>query len=96
MKNENHKCTIDSQKTKRREHKHDRKGNHQTHKRKNKKKGTKKKYRLNWKTMFKLVINRYLSKITLSVNGVNVPIKRQSVRLGKTRAYNMLPIRDSL
>ena len=94
MKNENYKCTIDSQKTKRREHKHNRKGNHQTHKRK--KKGTKKKYRLNWKTMFKLVINRYLSKITLSVNGVNVPIKRQSVRLGKTRVYNMLPTRDSL
>ena len=47
--------------------------------------------------MFKMAINTYLSIITLNVNGLNAPIKRQSGRLdNKTRAYNMLSTRDPL
>ena len=43
-----------------------------------------------------MAINIYVSIITLNVNGLNAPIKRQSGKLGKkTRAYNMLlPTRD--
>ena len=75
----NQKHTIDSQKPKRREHKHKIKSSN--HKRK--KKGTKKKHRINWKTRFKMTINTYVSIITLNVNGLNAPIKRQSGRLEK-------------
>ena len=93
----NQKHTINSQKPKRRELKHNRKENHQTTMEKQKQKGTKKKYKINWKTMFKMAINTYLSIITLNVNGLNAPIKRQSGRLdNKTRAYNMLSTRDPL
>ena len=46
-----------------------------------KEKGTKEKYKINWKTSFKIAINTYLSIITFNVNGLNVPIKRQSVRV---------------
>ena len=35
------------------------------------------KYKINWKTRFKMAINAYLSIITLSVNGLNAPIKRR-------------------
>ena len=38
-------------------------------------KGTKKKYRINWKTRLKMVINTQLSTITLYVNGLNAPTK---------------------
>ena len=34
------------------------------------------KYRIDWKTRFKMEINPYLSIITLNVNGLNAPIKR--------------------
>ena len=93
----NQKHTIDSQKPKRREHKHNTKENHQTTKGKTKKKGTKKKYKIKGKTKFKMAINTYLSIITLNVNGLNTSIKRQSGRLDKkARAYNMLPTKDPL
>ena len=92
--------TVDSQKPKRREHKHNIKGNHQTTKRKTKrkKKGTKKKYRINWKIKFKMAINTYLSKITLNVNGLTAPIKRHRVAdwITKPKANNMLSTRDPL
>ena len=51
------------------------------HNRKNKKKGTKKKHKIKRKMRFKMAINTYLSIITLSVNGLNALIKRQSGRL---------------
>ena len=87
--NQNQK--IHSQKLKSR-HKHKIKGNHPTEKRK---KGTKEKHRINWKTRFKMAINAYLSIITLNINGLKAPIKRQSGRLvKKTSAYNMLPTKD--
>ena len=44
-----------------------------------KKKGRKEKHRINWKTRFKMALNNYVSIITLSVNGLNVPIKRHRV-----------------
>ena len=72
----NQKHTIDSQKLKRREHKHKIKGNHQITKRKT---GTKKKQRIYWKTRFEMAINTYVSIITLNVNGLNTPIKRHKV-----------------
>ena len=36
-------------------------------------------YRINWKMRFKMVINKHLSIITLSVNGLSTPIKRHRV-----------------
>ena len=75
----NQKHTINSQKPKRRELKHNRKENHQTTMEKQKQKGTKKKYKINWKTMFKMAINTYLSIITLNVNGLNAAIKKYRV-----------------
>ena len=44
-----------------------------------KKKGRKEKHKINWKTRYKMVINAYLSIITLNVSGLNVPIKRHRV-----------------
>ena len=41
-----------------------------------KEKGTKEKYKINWKTSFKIAINTYLSIITLNFSGLNAPIKR--------------------
>ena len=42
-----------------------------------------------------MAINMYLSIITLNVNGLNAPIRRQwQIRL-KKRTYSMLPTRDS-
>ena len=57
------------------------------------------KHRKNWKTSFKMTINIYLSIITLNVNGLNAPIKRQRVtdwiqKKKRKRAHNMLPTRD--
>ena len=45
-----------------------------------------------------MVINTYLSIITLIVNGLNAPIKNIGVTdwIKNTRAYNRLPMRDSL
>ena len=48
-----------------------------------KKKRTKEKHRLYWKTRFKMVINTYLSIITVNVNGLNVPITGQNCTLNK-------------
>ena len=53
------------------------------------------KYKINWKTRFNIEINIYLLIITLHVNGLNAPIKRQRVEdwiKKKTRAYNFLPL----
>ena len=88
--NQNQK--IYSQELKRRGHKHKIKGNLPA---KNKK-GTKR-HRINWKIRFKMVINTYLSIITISVNGLNAPIKRHRVAdwVKKIRAYNKLTTRDS-
>ena len=44
---------------------------------KGEKKEIKKKYKISGKTRPKMTISTYLSKITLSVDGLNVPIKRQ-------------------
>ena len=45
-----------------------------------------------------MVINTYLSIITLIVNRLNAPIKNTGVTdwIKNTRAYNRLPMRDSL
>ena len=49
------------------------------------------------KTINKIAISIYLSIITLSVNRLNSPIKRQSGRIDeKPRLIYMLPTRDSL
>ena len=59
-KQNNHKSKTYNRftKAKRREHKHKIKGNQQITKRKTKGKSNKK-YRINWKTRFKMVINIY-------------------------------------
>ena len=92
----NQKLIIDSQKNQK-EHKH--KIRKWSHKKKHKEKGTKKKHRINWKTRFKMAINTYISIITLNVNGLNAPIKRQSGRLDLKKekslqyaAYNRLTL----
>ena len=79
---------IHSQKLKVRGHIHKIKGNYQTRKERNKEK-----HRLNWKTRFKVAVNTYLSMITLNINGLYAPIKRQRVadKIKKTRTYNLLP-----
>ena len=40
-----------------------------------KNKGRRKNHRINWKTRFKMAINKHLSIITLNVNGLNAPIE---------------------
>ena len=56
------------------------------------------KYKVNWKTRFKMAIHTYQSIITLNVNGLNAPIKGQRVAgwVIKRRGYNMLPTRNPL
>ena len=54
------KHTIESQKPKRREHKHKIKGNHQTTKRKKKKKERKEEETINWKTRSEMATNTYV------------------------------------
>ena len=53
--------------------------------------------RNNDKASNKIAINTYLSIITLSVNGLNAPIKRQSVIMDKkgSRPMYIMPTRDS-
>lgn len=46
---------------------------------KQKEKGTKKKYKINWKTRYKMAINPYVSIITLNANLLNDPIKSHKV-----------------
>ena len=43
-----------------------------------------------------MAINNFLSMITLNVNGLNVPIKRQRVAdwIKKAKTFNLLPTRD--
>ena len=67
----NQKHTVDSQKPKRREYKHNTTEKSSKHKKEPKKKKT--------KTMNKMAISTYLSIITLNVNGLNVPLKRHRV-----------------
>ena len=77
----NQKHTIESQKPKRREYKHNIKENHHTAKRKTKRK--RKEWRRNRKSpgkqVLKTAINTYVSIFTLNVNGLNAPIKRHRV-----------------
>ena len=60
------KHTIDSQKPKQKELKHNTKENHQTTKGKTKKEKGTKNYQINWKTRFKMAVNTNLSIITLN------------------------------
>ena len=57
--------------------KHNVKENHQTTKVGGK--GIKKKYKINGKTRLKMTISTYLSIITLTLQGLNIPIKRHRV-----------------
>lgn len=71
----NGKHTVDSQEPKRKKYKHNTKGNNQTTKEK-----TKRKEQRNTKSVgkikIKMVMNTYLSMITLNVNELNAPSKR--------------------
>jgi len=59
-------------------------------------KGRKDKHRINWKSRLKMARNTHLSIITLNVNGLNAPIKRQSGILDKkAKGFNLLPTRDA-
>ena len=62
------------------------------------KKGTEKNSRNKDKTTNKMAPNIYLSIITLNINGLNIPIKRQHVRVNKKkpRSIYMLPTRDEV
>ena len=53
------------------------------------------KHRINWKTRFKMAINTYLSIITLNVNGLNAPIKRQSDRLDKKAKISICCLQET-
>ena len=68
-----------TQKLERKEHNHTTKENHQTRGKKWKKNRREKNYKNNKKTNNKMAISTYLSKITLNVNWLNVPIKRHRV-----------------
>ena len=67
-------------------------GNHPAQKR------IKEKHRINWKTRFKIALNTYLSIITLTDNGLNVPNKRYRMAdwIQKQKTFNLLSIRNSL
>lgn len=89
----NGKHTVDSQEPKRRKYKHNIKGNNQT---------TKKKTERNKeiqsqleKLRFKMVMNTYLSMITLNVNELNAPSKRHRMA-GWIKKKKSLPTRDPL
>ena len=71
--------TLYSQKLNRKVLKHKINGNHPTKKKKGRKERRKEKHRINWKTRFKVAINKHLSIITLNVSGLNAPIKRHRV-----------------
>ena len=71
----NQKHTTDSQKPKRREHKHKMKRNHQTTRRKRNKEETKNQL----EKKVEMAINTYVPIITLHDNGLNTPIKRHRV-----------------
>lgn len=68
------------QKTKRKESKSITKESQQTvRRRQQEKKATENNYKNNHKTRNKMAVSRYLSLITLNVNGLNTPIKRHKV-----------------
>ena len=74
----NQKPTIVVQKLKRKNHKHTTKENHQTTRKETKRSTGKSILKNNWKTHSKMLMSTYLSIITLTINGLNAPIKRQS------------------
>ena len=74
----NQKPTIDIQSLERKEHKHTTKENHQTTRKETKRSTGKSILKNNWKTHSKMLMSTYLSIITLTINGLNAPIKRQS------------------
>ena len=93
------KHTIDSQKTKKNSSKIKKKTIKPQKEKQKEKESNKEK--INWRKRSKVAINTYLSIVTLNVNGLNAPIKRQRVadwrgKKRKTRAYNMLPTRGPL
>ena len=55
-------------------------------------------YRNSEKTINKMAVSKYLSIITINVNGLNSPIKRHRVAewIKKTRPFSMLLTRHSL
>ena len=74
MVSTNQRPIIDSQKLKRKDHKHT--TTESNHKEKTKKKKrTKKNYKNNKKTNKKTAISTFLSRITLKINGLNARIK---------------------
>ena len=75
----NQKPTTDTQKPKRKEHKHITKENYQTTREKKKKNKWTENYKNIWKTSNKMAISTYLLIITLNVNELNAPIKRYRV-----------------
>ena len=78
MGNANHKATIDTHTT----HSHTKQPNTtlkmviKTQKNRTKEEGKKKTYKNKPKTIKKMAIGTYILKITLNVNGLNVPSKR--------------------
>ena len=71
----NEKATIDTQRLKRKEHKHDTEENNQTT-RENTERRNEQRIII---TIIKIKIRTYLSIITLNVNGLNAKIKRHSL-----------------
>ena len=55
----------------------------------------KEKHRINWKTRFKMVMNTYLSIITLNINGLDAPIKRHMGQVGLKSKSLQYATRDS-
>ena len=70
----NQKSTIDTQAKKKKELKHNTKVSHQIT-REQKRKGRKKTYKNKSKTINKMAIRTYISKIPLNVNRLNAPTK---------------------
>ena len=62
----------------RKESKHTTKENHQTTRKETKRSTGKSILKNNWETDSKMSMSTYLSIITLNINGLNAPIKRQS------------------
>ena len=68
---------MGTEKIKRKASKRNIKGIHQKTKEETKKTGTKKNEKDNQKTVSKMAVSRYLSIITLNVNGLTPPIERE-------------------
>ena len=84
----NQKSTIDKHTKKKKQSEHNTKDSHQIT-RGQKRKGRKKTYKNKAKTINKIVIRTYISIITLNVNGLNAPTKRQRLAewIQRTRIY---------